>query len=981
MWNLLITGLLLSEPSIAEPPVQPDALKYWWQAAGQFYLGESAYQVEDISFSDGVCSVQLNDGALVPVYSGKAPVSERMVGLIFIGNGELSMSMPDRGDALSFANHMVREGEKEWDDMFPIAYQNTPYQVNIDQGLFLSADPNIPKLLYELEPLGGGIFFSDKGDGEVDATYIVTENRGRLKAQFLGTTILADRTDMLERIGLDPRAMLRQDRLLQEELGFPGDYLRAVMDFRTADRFHIAGQEGGVAAMDYDRWMTCFRDGRDESNSGFQSMGFSHGVDSDGRRHFQRFSGEKFSEENPVLRRSLSAVHAESKVEIKPSRNKMYQDVTVSSTLTLRADGADLQYLSMRFPTRGSREGTWELLELATEDGEALAWAGLNASLGTGRNNSRMSIVDVNVANQSLANSDQSDSTDTINTADIDGLSTLDDGSSNTDDPSSISAGDEEMSSSLLEANPGGTTGIQNFRLSPTEESVGAMAQQVFRESEYRYDIIALLPKVVSEGETVKIILKWKGQWQFGSFTTIESNTGSGMSSTQVRSMGITTGLNPILPDIIPSPSGTRWDFKTLVGSPTKLLRPQNIIASGDTVRAWQDEGLWNWQEVKGRSAIAPGVGVGRYEVYEEPPAQGFPGVRVSLFPSMFSFAPQFAPEVRRVLQFFKGFFPRFPHREIDVYQSISISPYQAKTQPPPDSRHSAIQIQTIAINALGSTTELRDDNGRRAQSQIARQLAAQYLEQLVSAEHSRDEWLAQSLAEAYATFYVRAAFGVEEYNDRMQTLRDTIEQPEQESILWKVSDAKRRYLSPSGVTPYSDIPEKIRLDYATYVLAEMLRLRIGDQAFFSGIEQAMVEAVESGHLRTEDFQDAWESASNQSLSNFFDYWIHGGFIPNVTAHIRIDEKDGKEQLYGCLVSDVPFGIIDLPIRIIDERGTRTVDAFMTIKNGYGEFVAPNRGLGSEVIVDPLGLILAFSRKTNFVKGETPCPTDPMKKK
>ena len=45
---------------------------------------------------------------------------------------------------------------------------------------------------------------------------------------------------MLERIGIDPKSMIRQDRILYEELGFPGQQLRAVMDFRTTKRFHVA---------------------------------------------------------------------------------------------------------------------------------------------------------------------------------------------------------------------------------------------------------------------------------------------------------------------------------------------------------------------------------------------------------------------------------------------------------------------------------------------------------------------------------------------------------------------------------------------------------------------------------------------------------------------------------------------------------------------------------------------------------------------
>ena len=80
LWLLFLLG-----PHLQPPPIDPSALQTWWSAAGNLYLGESAYQVEDISFSDGVCAFNLTDGALVPVYSGKAPLSERMVGLAFVG--------------------------------------------------------------------------------------------------------------------------------------------------------------------------------------------------------------------------------------------------------------------------------------------------------------------------------------------------------------------------------------------------------------------------------------------------------------------------------------------------------------------------------------------------------------------------------------------------------------------------------------------------------------------------------------------------------------------------------------------------------------------------------------------------------------------------------------------------------------------------------------------------------------------------------
>ena len=98
----------------------------------------------------------------------------------------------------------------------------------------------------------------------------------------------------------------------------------------------------------------------------------------------------------------MEAVRADSQVEIKPARNKMYQDVTVKSTLTLRAEGGDLQYVAMRLPTKGSRRGTFEVLELATETGEALAWVGMNANLDGTNNADSMSVMDVNASTKPL---------------------------------------------------------------------------------------------------------------------------------------------------------------------------------------------------------------------------------------------------------------------------------------------------------------------------------------------------------------------------------------------------------------------------------------------------------------------------------------------------------------------------------------------------------------------------------------------------
>ena len=163
MWCIAwICGVALAQESSnssgqgdAAPPVDPTALQEWWKAAGQLRLGDTAYRVsKEVQFKDGVCDVRLNKGMLIPVYTGTAPVSERVVGIVFVGDGDLSVRFPERADAWAFANHMVRWGGKERSKMAPVAAQRSNYAVDIEQGLILSADPRVQKLIYDLEPVG-----------------------------------------------------------------------------------------------------------------------------------------------------------------------------------------------------------------------------------------------------------------------------------------------------------------------------------------------------------------------------------------------------------------------------------------------------------------------------------------------------------------------------------------------------------------------------------------------------------------------------------------------------------------------------------------------------------------------------------------------------------------------------------------------------------------------------------------------------------
>ena len=110
----------------AAAPVEQSALNTWWTASKAMWIGEDAYEAKGTTYTDGQCEARFDDGIIIPVYTGQPPLTERVVGVLFIGSGELSVELPNRADAWSLANQMVMTGEKTADEMRPVAREGAP---------------------------------------------------------------------------------------------------------------------------------------------------------------------------------------------------------------------------------------------------------------------------------------------------------------------------------------------------------------------------------------------------------------------------------------------------------------------------------------------------------------------------------------------------------------------------------------------------------------------------------------------------------------------------------------------------------------------------------------------------------------------------------------------------------------------------------------------------------------------------------------
>jgi hypothetical protein len=958
---LPLLGLVLlpaanAKPGDGPPKGQKDLVE-WWRAAQDLWLGEDAYQAAGIEFKDGVCKAKFEDGIVIPVYSGKPPLSERVVGVLFVGNGGLEVGFPQRGDAWGFANHMVATKEKKPEEVRGIARSGEPYKVKIDRAMILSADPSVERMLLNRMPVGSGTYRTEKGKGEVDEEYVVTQKRGKFKAKMISTNILPQRTLRLAEAGLDARAMIRQDRLLYETLKFPGAHLRAVADFRTLDRFHVAALDGsGVGPSDHDKWMTCFRDGLGQSDVGGRAIAFTHGEDLEGKRHFKRISGEQFPQKpSEVVGRPavmMQPVSADSRVEIRPVERRNYQQVSVESLLTVRAGGAALQHVALRLPTSRAEKGSFKLLSVTDADGKDLPWVGLHAdekffqakSESVVDNNEETTQIEEGVESQDVTQGG-------LNAPDLQGLSV---GEGGLGGGGGGGGGSPDVGESNSQDGP--KSEIIGTPLTMQTKQEVSIETVLFRETAFRYEILVLLPQPVAKDQETQIRVKWQAKWRYSNLSNAR------------RQLGPTTGLQPFLPELLPSPGGTVWKTKTRFGIPPRGIWTSSGAVSGITTEKKTGEDGWRWVTAVSDHARRASVGVGKWSDHSEPSAKEMPGVKVHLLTGDAWGLQEFPPEIRRVVTFLERFLPKYPETEVELYQSYAGFAPQHVAAGWHKKASGIVGIRNIKPTDVTDAGMLEKIRKTMAQQMIARQVAHQYWGQRIGPNSTRDEWMTNALAEAYAAFYLRAAIGASHYDAWVESARKAIENPTERVQSKDLVNRRRRALSLTSSSALSDISSHLLSRYGFFIVTHQLRLRVGDQAYFRGLDRLARRRMGSW-VTTEDLQAVLEETSGEDLSDFFDFWVHGGRVPAVQVYFQEVPGDGSTVVKGCIVSNQPFGSFDLPVRVTDipdpakPGNPRNASALVDVDDGIGLFTVPGRKGKIEVKVDPDHQLLLYKRQ------------------
>ncbi len=450
---------------------------------------------------------------------------------------------------------------------------------------------------------------------------------------------------------------------------------------------------------------------------------------------------------------------------------------------------------------------------------------------------------------------------------------------------------------------------------------------------------LVVLGRPLAEGEELTLNVQWTDTLPWANLSTDPSGTAA-------QSLGHGTGLQSVIPSISPGLVGNPWPFTTRVGVPEDA-DDTDVAISGLTTRSWTADGrMWTEASTTSTPAMWADVALGDWTNLEAPaPRDDLPALKVHLFHDEGQALPGVANEAYKVIDHYQSILTPFPWKELEIFQSpdmwfgfVWIAPH-------------AMVASTQAKVITGMGKYFTEDAPHLSEGVLAHEIAHQYWGHVARPGSIKDFWIAETFAETFSCLYVGATYGEDAYRSRMDEYKKTWEQD---------ADPYRASLTAAYESGWQPT---IVYNYGPYVMSEMLRPRIGDQAFFKGL-YTLLAAKPEQPVATEEIQLVMEAASGQDLSDFFDYWVEGGYVPALSMDYAVTGSGKNRRVEGTVHSDVPLGTIDVPVVV--NVGSKKLETWVTLVDGSGDFTTDPLpgGKGSvKVELDPDGRVLASSRK------------------
>jgi hypothetical protein len=233
----------------------------------------------------------------------------------------------------------------------------------------------------------------------------------------------------------------------------------------------------------------------------------------------------------------------------------------------------------------------------------------------------------------------------------------------------------------------------------------------------------------------------------------------------------------------------------------------------------------------------------------------------------------------------------------------------------------------------------------------LAHELAHQWWGQAVGWKNYHEQWISEGFAQYFAALYAAHSRGDRVFVDMLRQFRR-----------WSLSESDQGpvYLGYrlGHIQGTSRVYRAIVYNKGAAVL-HMLRRYVGDEAFFSALRRFYDERKYQ-KAGTDDVQRAFELESGRDLARFFERWIYGTGIPQVTYRVDPGATDVTLRF-----AQAGSELFDIPVTVsIVYADGRTEDVVVTISEASVERKIPTKGAVREVQVNrDSGALAEFKRQ------------------
>jgi aminopeptidase N len=236
-------------------------------------------------------------------------------------------------------------------------------------------------------------------------------------------------------------------------------------------------------------------------------------------------------------------------------------------------------------------------------------------------------------------------------------------------------------------------------------------------------------------------------------------------------------------------------------------------------------------------------------------------------------------------------------------------------------------------------------DRTTRLRNVVIHEIAHQWFGNAVTESDWNDVWLSEGFATYFTLLFIEHAYGRDEF---VAGLKSSAAR-----VFSQYADDPGYRIVHDDLDDMSRVTSGATYQKGSWVL-HMLRSRMGDEAFWSGIQSYYGRHI-NGNASTTDFRHAMEEASGLDLELFFEQWLYDGGNPRLEGWWEYDPA-AKAVNIELSQTQVVGPTYDLPLELGIHFEGETVPAVVEsveLHRRFHRFVVAVDGIPSDVTLDP----------------------------